>query len=120
LSANRPPSRLAAAVEARLPGIFREIEADLAGLRTRFPGTVVSSWWRSKSHNERVGGAQGSQHLAGLAVDLVPPRRDWAQAAVWLRSHRWTVIDEGDHLHAQVFRASSRVAAFVKSLSRFA
>jgi len=30
------------------------------------------------------------------------------------------VIDEGDHLHAQVFRASSRVAAFVKSLSRFA
>ncbi len=38
---------------------------DLAG-----SWAIVTSYWRSPAHNKEVGGASGSQHLVGEAVDL--------------------------------------------------
>lgn len=32
----------------------------------------INSGYRTEKHNKKVGGASGSYHLAGLAVDLVP------------------------------------------------
>lgn len=34
---------------------------------------IVTSYWRSPAHNKEVGGAGGSQHLVGEAVDLLFP-----------------------------------------------
>jgi len=33
----------------------------------------VTSGWRSKAHNRAVGGADGSMHLTGIAVDIAVP-----------------------------------------------
>jgi len=34
---------------------------------------TVTSGWRSKAHNKAVGGASGSMHLTGIAVDIAVP-----------------------------------------------
>lgn len=35
------------------------------------PAISVTSWFRSPEHNREVGGSPESQHLFGLAVDLI-------------------------------------------------
>ncbi len=35
---------------------------------------VITSAFRCKEHNKRVGGAKGSYHLQGLAVDIACPK----------------------------------------------
>lgn len=36
---------------------------------------TVNSWYRSESHNEKVGGSENSWHLTGLATDLSCKRK---------------------------------------------
>lgn len=62
-------------------------------------GMSVTSWWRSFWHNEEVGGVKTSLHQIGLAWDVVPvnPGNE-----AKLRSMGLKVINEGDHLHAQI------------------
>lgn len=60
---------------------------------------VVTSWWRSAAHNERVGGAASSLHLLGLAVDFVPAPGTWWAVAAAARARGLRVLHEGDHLH---------------------
>ncbi len=48
-------------------------ETVLEPIRARFGAPlVVISGWRSKTWNDRVGGAKGSQHLTGRAADVRP------------------------------------------------
>lgn len=64
-----------------------------------FQGMGVTSWWRSFWHNEEVGGVKTSLHQLGLAWDVVPVTLD---NEMKLRSMGLKVINEGDHLHAQI------------------
>lgn len=62
-------------------------------------GMTVTSWWRTPWHNAEVGGVKASLHMLGLAWDVIPVTDENANA---LRSLGLKVIDESDHLHAQI------------------
>lgn len=64
-----------------------------------YNGFTVTSWWRTPWHNAEVGGVKASLHLLGLAWDVLPVTD---ANAIALRSLGLTVINEGDHLHAQI------------------
>lgn len=72
------------------------------GLATR---GSVTSWLRSDRHNAAVGGAQGSLHTIGLAVDMIfDEPADALRAAIYFRRAGAHVLDEGNHLHVQALR----------------
>jgi len=79
------------------------IRADQEGARFR-----ITSWYRDPRNNERVGGNRASQHLVGLAFDLAPAGRRLTEI---LRSAGLIVVNEGDHLHVQVWPAGTLAAA---------
>ena len=62
-------------------------------------GMTVTSWWRTPWKNADVGGASNSFHMLGLAWDVVPVTQE---NALILRNAGLRVLDEGDHLHAQI------------------
>ena len=75
-------------------GIYFRIRIYLAG------GLRVTSWWRSPSHNKRVGGVRNSLHLFGWAFDVVPVN---PVTVAKLRDIGFRkVIAESDHVHAQI------------------
>lgn len=60
----------------------------------------VTSWFRSEHRNEAVGGAKESQHLKGLAVDVVLDNPE--DTGFFLRKLDklgYYYLDEGDHIH---------------------
>lgn len=59
----------------------------------------VTSWWRSPKKNQDVGGVSNSLHMIGLAWDVTPVTDENFAS---LRNAGLRVIDEGDHLHAQI------------------
>lgn len=63
----------------------------------------LTSWWRSWEENLRVGGSTSplSQHLAGLAVDVVPG--NWPAFVRSARAAGLVAVDEGDHVHVQLW-----------------
>jgi uncharacterized protein YcbK (DUF882 family) len=65
----------------------------------RYQGMNVTSWWRSPWHNREVGGVANSLHMIGLAWDIAPASPENYRR---LRAMGLKVIDEGDHLHAQL------------------
>jgi TP901 family phage tail tape measure protein len=52
-------------IPANIVKMFTSSLAQLSG------GQYITSGWRSKEHNKRVGGASGSDHLTGKALDFV-------------------------------------------------
>lgn len=64
---------------------------------------TVTSWHRTRSHNAEVGGQPQSQHLVATAWDITGPDR-WTYSARAKRAGL-TTLDEGDHIHVQLFRA---------------
>lgn len=62
-------------------------------------GMTITSWWRSAEKNAAVGGVYNSLHLVGLAWDVIPVTQENENR---LRSLGLKVINEGDHLHAQI------------------
>ena len=71
-------------------------------------GAWISSWYRTPEHNRRVGGHPESQHLAGLAIDVVLPGSDPGfnpQLAFDLERVGLVPVREPTHLHVQAFAA---------------
>lgn len=80
-------------------GLFAEI---LQELRAHVPFSVTS-WWRTERHNRLIGGSPHSQHLTGLAADLVPDKADsYPALEINARSFGLTTLHETDHLHVQL------------------
>lgn len=65
-----------------------------------FNGMTVTSWWRSFWHNAEVGGVKTSLHQLGLAWDILPVTQANIET---LNALGLTVINEQDHLHAQIW-----------------
>jgi len=70
---------------------------------------TVSSFGRGRSRNAAVGGSPHSQHLLWTAADLVPSDGDMYGLANLARSSGafGFVLNEGDHVHVQLFSASA-------------
>lgn len=64
---------------------------------------TLTSWWRTPETNASVGGDPGSQHLCGTAIDVAGP--DQVAAANRLLAAGFHVVNEGTHVHAQVWPA---------------
>lgn len=79
---------------------------DLAHQQAGRPAVRITSWFRTVSHNEDVGGSPRSQHLLALAIDVVPDAGGHALAQAAQRQGL-VVVDEGDHFHIQYARANT-------------
>lgn len=100
-----PPPSVANPLAGWIPGIW-PVFVSLANRGLINGGaTGVTSWWRSPADNERVQGQPQSQHLLGLALDVVGPNPSVLAGA--LRSVGFVVVQEGSHVHAQAFRAGT-------------
>jgi zinc D-Ala-D-Ala carboxypeptidase len=92
---------------ARLDRIAAYVVAQVA---TRFPGSRVTSGFRSPAVNAAVGGIEGSKHLTADAFDVssrqvpfVPAEAaPLAEAALRTLGVAGRVIVEGDHIHVEV------------------
>lgn len=62
-------------------------------------GMRITSWYRTPWKNEDVGGMSNSLHLLGWAWDVIPVT---AQNEAKLKGLGLKVVNEGDHLHAQL------------------
>lgn len=111
----RNPTSAGFSVTAPPRGIWQPVEALLPGVYSAFVGAViegasgsgavgVSSWWRSRPENARVGGDPNSQHLLGLAVDIVGGSSNMVLAAK-LGATGLIALNEGTHVHAQLYPA---------------
>ena len=69
----------------------------------RRSASAVTSWYRGPVRNEAVGGHRQSQHLLGLAFDVVGP--DLAQLQADLRVAGFNTVTYPDHVHAQALRS---------------
>lgn len=78
----------------------REVAEFLSLIRQAWvQGVTVTSWYRDPIKNEEEGGEPDSQHLVGLAVDVVGPGVDlFARRCSDLGM---IVVPEIDHLHVQ-------------------
>lgn len=111
MSQNPPPASIVHTIERASPGFWRAWNGAVSGAFRASGGFHVTSWWRSGAFNREVGGSDFSQHLVGVALDVLPRT---ARVATALRAAGFRVIDEGDHLHAQPWPAGS-----ARSLIRF-
>jgi hypothetical protein len=66
----------------------------------------VSSWWRSRADNGRVGGMPNSQHLSGLAIDVPTAWSAADRFAANAQRAGLVVVFEGDHWHIQRYAVS--------------
>ncbi len=95
-----PPPEIAFPLAQWIPGIWPYfVSAANRGLRES--GASPTSWYRSPARNDAVGGSRESQHLLGLALDVV----GGADTAGAFRRAGFVVIPEFDHIHAQVYPA---------------
>lgn len=103
----RPPAQLVRLIERRIPGFWEAFGGAVAELDRRVSGTVTS-WWRDRGTNERVGGSAQSQHLLGTALDVTG---DLQAIAAVAREAGFVVVVESDHVHLQAFAAGQAQAA---------
>jgi hypothetical protein len=84
----------------------------------RSTGAQPTSFIRSTYDNTRVGGAPNSQHLVATALDLVPRMGSSNSiVAARARSLGLVAIDEGDHVHVQLFKADTLPAWVFQALA---
>ena len=92
----------------RLVTVLHPIWVELADLWIPLVDVVdgtITSWLRDPVQNAAVGGAELSQHLLGLAIDVVTP--DPASAVELFRQQGFVAVDEGTHVHVQALPAGS-------------
>lgn len=121
--ATPPPQHVVVFWESLFPGFWarwlgaadsalREIADDAGG------DTIITSWFRSPIHNQEVSGNPDSQHLVGLALDVVPgkPSLRFAidEAAARFTEAGFVAVPFTTHLHIQTFPAGllRRVGVF--------
>lgn len=112
--ATPPPTNVVVFFEKLLPGFWarwlgaadsalREIAADAGG------DTIITSWWRSPSQNRSVGGLPDSQHLVGMALDLIPGKKSLRfainEGAARFQEVGFIAVPASTHLHIQTFPA---------------
>jgi uncharacterized protein YcbK (DUF882 family) len=69
-------------------------------------GVFATSWYRDPAHNRSVGSVSAdSQHLLGLAIDVAGRRAELLDFARAARSVGLVAVDEGGHVHVQLFPA---------------
>lgn len=107
-----PPFNTVKFFDLLLPGIWQQwgaaVEAALVELDHGDVGeTIITSWFRSPLENRRVGGHPDSQHLVGLAFDVVPGKGTSSlalnEAAQIFQGFGFTVDPGETHLHVQTF-----------------
>jgi len=96
-----PPRQLVDAY----PDFYRWFVPRVQLIQRIFPAWQPTSWWRSSSRNLEVGGAVRSQHLLAWAADFAGPRDEAAQLVAVARQLGFTAVDEGDHVHLQMYPA---------------
>lgn len=87
------------------PEFYRWLLPRLNMIAAMFPNWKPTSWWRSVGRNFEVGGDPRSQHLLAWAVDFVGPRDEARGLIALIRSVGLVGVDEGDHVHVQMFPA---------------
>lgn len=112
LRAPPPPRRIVSFFEGIIPGFWgrwlsaatwalREIDADTGG------DTVITSWYRSPSQNVSASGEADSQHLFGLALDIVPGKPSLqlaiSEASARFQEAGFVVVPVSTHLHVQTY-----------------
>lgn len=112
--ATPPPTRTVVFFERLLPGFWirwisaaehalREIDDDAGG------DTIITSWFRTPFENQRVGGQDDSQHLVGLALDVVPGKPSLklavSEASSRFMEAGFITVPSERHLHIQTFPA---------------
>lgn len=99
---------------ASLARVLQPFVTDFLRRVESIPGEAdVTSWLRTPAVNAAKGGAFLSQHLVGLALDIVPRGKftatgDPAWRALMVERAKaagLVALDEGDHVHLQRFRA---------------
>jgi len=101
MSVQAPPAQLVNAY----PDFYRWLLPRLNLISTLFPNAQPTSWWRSNARNLDVGGARNSQHLLAWAVDFAGPRDESRKLVAVAERLGLVAVDEGDHVHVQMFRA---------------
>jgi len=108
-----PPQPVLRFFDQLFPGIWSRVvaaaEFGLNSIDTDQGQTVLTSWHRSPLDNRRVGGDPDSQHLVGLAFDVVPGKGTSLlainEAAERFKEAGFEVAPAATHLHVQVFPA---------------
>jgi len=114
VNGNPPPQNTMRFFDRLLPGIWPQWAQAAEAALTRidagdFGETTITSWHRSPLENKRVGGHPDSQHLVGLAFDVVPGKGQnllaLNEAAQSFQAQGFTVDVEPTHVHVQTFPA---------------
>lgn len=96
-----PPNDILQALQFYPIYLFVDVRLAISQL----PGNMrITSWYRTVAHNAAVGGVADSQHLIGTGMDIAPRAVSKAMLLAQLHYDE-TVIDEGDHLHIQIWPA---------------
>ncbi len=121
--ATPPPTRVVVFFENLFPGFWgRWLGAADSALRQidaeAVDDIIITSWWRSALHNRAVNGQPDSQHLLGLALDIVFPKANARfvidEAAATFAEFGFVAVPASKHLHIQTFPAGllRRVGVF--------
>lgn len=84
-------------------GLYVSVLGAVVKLERLFPDSQLTSWFRDRARNAEVGGAEYSQHRLGFAFDVVTAEPE--RFAATARAYGFTAVQEGSHVHLQVFPA---------------
>ena len=125
--ATPPPPHVVAFFERIFPGFWsRWLSAADSALREidaeGIDDIIITSWFRSPFNNRAVNGNPDSQHLVGLALDVVPAKQNLSssinEAAASFAEFGFVVVPASKHLHIQTFPAGLlRPAGVLDALS---